>query len=216
MRLVKNRPEQLRRWWLSLLVSFGCLIGAGEILLPIAFASIFVDVAEQIGLDCPHFNGMTGAFVLAEITGSGGALFDYDNDGDLDVYCVQGALLGTSNEMSQALFPWPEKTPPQDRLYRNDLVVGPDGDRQLRFTEVTEQSGIQARGYGMGVATGDINNDGWLDLFVSNYGQNQLFQNQGDGTFVEVGQAAGIAQAQRWSTSAAFLTMTGTGGSTCM
>lgn len=186
-------------------MSFGGLFGPGGALVTVTAASIFVEVAQQTGLDCRHFNGMTGAFVLAEITGAGGALFDYDNDGDLDIYCVQGALLGSGSQMSQAVFPWPEKTPPQDRLYRNDLRVEPDGSRRLRFTEVTEQSGIRALGYGMGVATGDINNDGWLDLFVSNYGQNQLFQNQGDRTFVEVSAAAGIAQAQRWSTSAAFV-----------
>lgn len=191
-----------------------CLLVAGVVGLacsarvwaaePSPTSPIFVDVAGQTGLDCQHFNGMTGALLLPEITGAGGALFDYDGDGDLDVYCVQGALLGAGSQMDQAVFPWPGPRPPKDRLYRNDLVISPDGSRQLRFTDVTDQSGIQAPGYGMGVATGDINNDGWPDLFVTNYGANQLFQNQGDGTFAEVSATAGIGQARVWSTSAAF------------
>lgn len=189
------------RWYLSLLLaSLAC--GLGYASPPYgAETEVFVDVADQAGLECVHFNGMSGTMLLPEITGSGGALFDYDSDGDLDVYCVQGALLGQNARgitMAEALFPWSGSTPPQnrlDRLYRNDLIVRPDGSRQLHFTDVTAASLIVAPGYGMGVATGDIDNDGWIDLYVTNYGPNQLFHNQGNGTLRDVSEAAGITRA---------------------
>ena len=76
------------------------------------------------------------------------------------------------------------------RLYRNDLEVRPDGTRTLRFTDVTAASGIVTRGYGMGVAAGDIDNDGWIDLYVTGFGRNQMFRNNGDGTFADVSLAS--------------------------
>ena len=85
------------------------------------------------------------------------ALLDYDNDGDLDVYVVQGQMLG-GKPMSTAVFP--AKGSLRDRLFRNDSVVNADGTRTLRFTDVTELSGINIQSFGMGVATGDFNNDG--------------------------------------------------------
>ncbi len=198
-----------RRWYLSLLLA-SLAYGLGYPSLPHgAETAVFVDVAGQTGLECVHFNGMSGAMLLPEITGSGGAVFDYDNDGDLDIYCVQGALLGHSagdTKMAEPLFPWSGTAPPQnrlDRLYRNDLIVRPDGSRQLRFTDVTAHSLIVAPGYGMGVATGDIDNDGWIDLYVTNYGLNQLFHNQGDGTFKARTGTAQLGKAV-WSTSAVF------------
>src|SRR5262245_48053874 len=112
----------------------------------------FVDRAAQVGLDFVHVNGMSGRLYMVEILAPGVALFDYDNDGDLDVYLVQGTGL--------------ERRPPglNDRLYRNDVRINADGTRVLRFTDVTRESRIEARGYGMGVAAGDFNNDGWVDL----------------------------------------------------
>ena len=80
----------------------------------------------------------------------------------------------------------PKGLPLADRLYRNDLAVHARGERTLRFTDVTDESGVRARGYGMGVATGDIDNDGWGDLYLTRFGANQMFRNRGDGTFVEV------------------------------
>ena len=206
----EHSPQTFRRWSLSLvLVSLVCGLGyASQLHGTETDTAVFVDVAAQTGLDCLHFNGMTGATLLPEITGSGGALFDYDNDGDLDVYCVQGALLGPGDlTMTEALFPWSGTRPaqnPLDRLYRNDLNVRPDGSRQLRFTDVTAQSQIAAPRYGMGVATGDIDNDGWIDLYVTNYGVNQFFRNQGDGTFTDKTAQAQLGTAGVWSTSAAF------------
>ncbi len=163
---------------------------------------VFVDVAPASGIDFKHFNGMTGNFTIAEITGQGAGLVDYDGDGDLDVYLVQGQLLGTS--MSEAVFPWRGPKPPTDRLFRNDLVVREDGTRKLRFTDVTSKSGIASDGYGMGVATGDFDNDGHVDLYITNLGSNHLYRNRGDATFEDVTAAAGVDD-PRWSTCAAFV-----------
>ena len=163
---------------------------------------IFVDQARSAGIEFTHFNGMTGHFTIAEITGQGAGLVDFDGDGDLDVYLVQGRLLGKS--MSEAVFPWRGSEPPADRLYRNDLAVNSDGSRRLKFTDVTRASGIVAHGYGMGVATGDYDNDGDVDLYITNLGSNQLYRNRGNGTFEDVTSKAGVDD-PRWSTCAAFV-----------
>jgi len=143
----------------------------------------FVDVTSQSGLDFVHANGAKGGLLLPEVIGSGGALFDYDNDGDLDVFLVQSS--GPSV------------------LFRNDLTGKADGTRTLHFTDVTKASGIVATGYGMGAATGDFDNDGWIDLYVTNLGSNQLFRNNGNGTFTDVTGKSGTDD-PRWSTSATF------------
>jgi hypothetical protein len=152
---------------------------------------------------------MSGEYYFPEMTGQGGALIDFDNDGDLDVYLVQGSLLGKGKTMKDALYPIDEN-PPRDRLFRNDLVVKTDGTRELAFTDVTGASGIEATGYGMGVAVGDFDNDGRDDLYVTNFGNNQLWRNNGDGTFSDVTQKAGV-QDDSWSTSAAFFDYDGDG-----
>ncbi len=146
---------------------------------------------------------MTGKFYLPEITGSGAALFDFDNDGDLDVFIVQGNVLEPNTRAGSTQFPWRGTESPRGRLFRNDLVVAKDGSRTLKFTDVTEKSGIVADGYGMGAAVGDINNDGWPDLYLTNLGHNQMYLNQGDGTFVDVTKKTGTDDL-RWSTSASF------------
>jgi hypothetical protein len=157
----------------------------------------FVDVTRQSGLDFVHANGAVGKLLLPEVIGSGGALFDYDNDGDLDVFLVQGSRLSTLGS---------GKDVPSSgsRLFRNDLTVNSDGTRSLRFTDVTKASGIVATGDGMGAATGDFDNDGWIDLYVTSLGSNRLFRNNGDGTFADVTTKAG-ADDSRWSTSATFV-----------
>ena len=164
---------------------------------------LFSDQAEAAGIDFVHFNGMSGEKYYCEMVGSGGALFDYDNDGDLDVYIVQGNMLGPGKDLEDALFPPRIPGPPRDRLYRNDLEIRADGSRVLRFTDVTGESGIVATGYGMGAAAADVDNDGWIDLYVTNFGRNQLFRNNGDGSFSEA--ALPDEAANRWSVSAAFL-----------
>ncbi len=161
---------------------------------------VFRDVAAETGLLFHHFTGATGEYFLPEIMGAGVALFDYDGDGDLDIYLLQGTLLDPRKSLKQALFPPPRDHWPGHRLFRNDLI--PSG--KLRFTDVTEQSGLGFVGYGMGVAVGDFDNDGHLDLYVTNFGSNILYRNNGNGTFTDVTREAGLEKVG-WSTSAAFL-----------
>src|SRR6185503_1088704 len=130
-------------------------------LFSLAAQPVFKDVAEQVGLRFQHYNGMTGKFYLPEITGSGAALLDFDNDGDLDGFLVQGNVLDPNTKAIGSA---------RGKLFRNDLNV----KHTLAFTDVTEQSGIAATGYGMGAAVGDINNDGLPDLYLTNLGSNQM------------------------------------------
>jgi hypothetical protein len=150
---------------------------------------VFHEAAAESGLRFRHFNGMSGEHYLPEIMGAGGALFDYDNDGDLDVYLVQGGPLDPAGSEDGS----------GDRLFRNDLHDG-----RAAFTDVTVDSGIIGLGYGMGVATGDYDNDGWIDLYVTNFGPNRLLRNRGDGTFEDVTEQTGTDD-PRWSVPAAFV-----------
>lgn len=166
-------------------------------------ATIFKDVSEQAGLKFQHYNGMTGKFYLPEITGSGAALFDFDNDGDLDVFLVQGNVLEPNTKPNGTLFPWRGPEPPRGKLFRNDLASSKDGERRFSFTDVTQTSGIEASGYGMGAAVGDVNNDGLPDLYLTNLGSNQMYLNKGGGKFVDVTKESRTDD-PRWSTSASF------------
>jgi hypothetical protein len=174
-----------------------------------AAGPIFVDRAGEWGLDFVHFNGMTGEYYFPEMTGQGCAVLDYDGDGDLDLYLVQGALLA-GDTMDEALFPYAGGGEPRDRLYRNDTVPLPGGAWEPRFVDVTDASGLAATGFGMGVATGDYDGDGWTDLYLTNYGPNQLWSNRGDGTFADVTAEAGVGD-PAWSSSASFLDYDGDG-----
>lgn len=162
------------------------------------------DVTDTTGLDFTHFNGMTGERFFVETVGSGVALFDMDNDGDLDLYFVQGNLLQDREQtktMDEAIFPH-DPARLQDELWRNELAE----TGELKFTNVTSISGLKATGYGMGVATGDVDNDGRVDLYVTNFGSNQLWRNCTKGTqvcFEDVTATSGVGDA-RWSTSASF------------
>ena len=164
-------------------------------------AEWFTDRARETGLDFVHFNGMTGAFVFAEVIPPGVALLDYDNDGDLDVFAAQGQML-EKKPSSEALHTPP--VPLSSRLFRNELDVHLDGTRTLRFTDVTSTSGIEVRGYAMGAAAGDFDNNGCVDLYVTNLERSQLFRNNCDGTFIDVSKASG-AESSGWSVSAAFV-----------
>ena len=155
----------------------------------------FREVAEETGLVFKHDSGLEGELWTLEITGSGVAVLDYDNDGRMDVYAVQG---GPIRDRKGVL--------PSDRLFRN---VG--NDTGLRFEDVSEQTGLDkiAHSYGMGIATGDLDNDGDVDIFLANFGTNQLLENK-DGKFVDATAEAGITGAE-WSLSASLADLNGDG-----
>ena len=159
----------------------------------------FTDEAAAAGIHFVHFNGMSGEFHFSEMVGPGAALLDVDNDGDLDAYLIQGQMLGPGGTPAA-----PSQEPLTDRLYRNDLA-GPAGSSgALRFTDVTAASGLDVRSYGMGVATGDFDNDGWVDVYRTRLGPNQLFRNNRDGTFTDVTERSGTGD-PAWSVSASFV-----------
>jgi enediyne biosynthesis protein E4 len=156
----------------------------------------FTDVTHAVGIDFKHENSATSSKYLVETMGGGVALFDYDNDGRLDVFFTNGARIDDPMPPGKL----PDKSDPKfwNRLYRQDA----DGT----FSDVTEKAGLTGmpqNRYGMGAAVGDYDNDGFPDLYVTNYGGNTLYRNNGDGTFSDVTQKAGVA-ASGWSTSAGF------------
>jgi hypothetical protein len=146
----------------------------------------FSDVAAQSGLRFTQVNGATPHKYFPETMGGGGAFIDYDGDGDLDVFAINGAWIEG---------PPPGTPPPVDALFRNDGAAG--------FAEVGAQAGVAHPGFGMGCAVGDYDNDGDADLYLSSYGPNALYRNQGRGRFAEIGARAGVAD-PRWSASCAF------------
>ena len=189
-----------------------CLIGckpAEKTATVAAQAEWFVDRTEETGLTFTHFNGMTGDFYYPEVMPPGVALLDFDNDGDLDVFVIQGAMF--SGKLIDAALS-PPKSPLSSRLFRNEVgpvlsdrpaLADPKGPA-LHFTDVTEQARIDVRGYGMGAAAGDYNNDGCVDLYVTKLGSNQLLRNNCDGTFTDATAVSRTAD-PGWSVSAAFV-----------
>ena len=180
----------------------GYLVGLSVFLLAChsaQHAPLLEDVAKKTGVDFWQSSGAMGEYLLPEITGSGGALLDYDNDGDLDIYLVQGTPVDAKGG-GKLVVPPPPGWKPGNRLFRNNL----SRTGKLSFTDVTEQAGVGYRGVGMGVAAGDFDNDGYTDLYVTNFGHNVLYHNNGNGTFTDVTAAAGVASSG-WSTSAAFI-----------
>jgi hypothetical protein len=174
--------------------------------LPLPEGPLFVDVTEASGIHFVHFNGMTGAHYMPENIGAGGALLDYDGDGDLDLYLVQGRPLGPGARM-----PGPPLT---DRLYRNDTRRDGGGPPELRFTDVTAEARLPEALYGMGAAAGDYDNDGLPDLYVTAFGPNRLLRNRGpssDGAAFEDVTAASGTDDPRWSVPALFLDYDGDG-----
>jgi hypothetical protein len=154
----------------------------------------FADVTEKSRVNFRYLSSHTTKKYLPETMGAGVALFDYDNDGRLDLFLVNGAPIEDPTEKGTI----PRKTGPEywNRLFHQK----PDGT----FEDVTEKAGLQGAGYGMGVAVGDFDNDGFEDLYVTAYGGNKLYHNNGDGTFTDVTEKAGVG-GSGWSTSAAWV-----------
>lgn len=172
-----------------------------------AVQPIFADQTASLGVDFVHQNGMTGKLYFAEMAGSGSALFDADGDGDLDLYLVQGGPLERAPSSRPSGERQAAARPPSDRLYRNDLYQDAEGVTRARFVDVTAEAGLgEATGYGMGVAAGDFDNDGRIDLFLTNLGSNQLWRNVStpDGlAFEDVTDGSGTED-PRWSVPALF------------
>jgi enediyne biosynthesis protein E4 len=167
---------------------------------PDSLAESFVDMTEHAKIHFLHQAPHSSHKYLIETMGSGVALFDADNDGRLDIFLANGAPFGDIVPKGTI----PQKTGP---LYWNRFYhQKPDGT----FEDWTEKAGLQGAGYGMGVAVGDYDNDGYEDIYVTAYGGNQLFHNNGDGTFTDVTQKAGV-RGSGWSTSAAWIDLDGDG-----
>ena len=157
-----------------------------------AFAEVqFVDTTLAAGITFRHVDGRTGGKFLIETLGSGALFFDFDVDGHLDLYVVNATYIPP---------PVGEKPShthlPQNKLYRNN------GDGT--FSDITDSAGVGDIGYGVGCTSADVNNDGYPEIYVTNYGPNRLYYNNGDGTFTDVTQKAGVDD-ERWGTSCAFL-----------
>ncbi|MBI1929140.1 CRTAC1 family protein [Candidatus Poribacteria bacterium] len=148
----------------------------------------FTEVTSQAGIHFQHTDGRSGRRYFIETLGSGAAWFDYDRDGDLDIYFVNGTDLLPSPKGKGGV-------PPTNALYRNN------GDGT--FTDVTSEAGVSDGRYGFGCCVGDYDNDGFPELYVTNFGPNVLYHNNGDGTFTDVTAQAGVGD-ERWGTSAAF------------
>ena len=147
---------------------------------------VFRDVTKETGITFRHTDGSSGKRYIMETVAGGLALFDYDNDGDVDIYFLNGApLKGAKFDV-----------PPKNVLYRNE--------GNWKFTDVTKQARVGDMGYGLGVAAGDYDNDGDLDIYINNHGPNVLYRNDGNGRFSDVTEQANVDD-ERWSAGAAFV-----------
>ena len=153
-----------------------------------------VDFTNQTGIDFVHYDGATGQRYIVETMSAGLASFDYDGDGDQDLYFLSG-----STQPPTA----PNGRPSINRLYRND--------GNFHFTDVTLQAGVGDPGHGMGVTVGDIDNDGYLDIYVNNFGPNVLYVNNGDGTFRDATDEAGVACGNKVGAGCCFFDKEGDG-----
>ncbi len=147
--------------------------------------SYFADITVEAGIDFDHDPGVEGFYWAPEVMGSGGAFLDFDGDGDLDIYLLQGGYLPESKNKNEK----------PNQLFRQN--------QNGSFEDVTATSGLGNTGYGTGVAVGDIDNDGLVDVYVANYGPDALFRNQGGGKFADITASAGIVD-NAWSASVGF------------
>ena len=156
----------------------------------------FVDVAEEVGLDFTHISGSPEQHFIIEAMAGGAAFLDYDGDGYLDLFLINSTRVDETPEGAY------------NRLYRN--MAGGVGEESRVFRDVTEAAGLKHSGWGMGCAVGDYDNDGNVDLYLTYWGPNRLYRNEGDGRFTEVSQEAGVDD-ERWGSSAAFGDVDGDG-----
>jgi hypothetical protein len=147
------------------------------------------NVTSESGVQFKHTDASDGKYYLHEAMSAGLALFDYDLDGDIDIYFLNGGLPPGNRS----------DDPPRNGLFRND--------GKWKFTDVTLQAGVGDTGHGLGVAVGDYDNDGDPDLYVTNFGPNVLYRNNGDGTFTDVTRIAGVGNGSRFGAGTSFLDM---------
>ena len=170
-------------WWLRILVSITLIPHlAAESKCPIQFQ----DMTRQTGINFVHTDGSSGKRYIVETVASGLATFDYNGDGKIDIYFLNGRPLPGSSAKAG-----------RNALYRND--------GNWKFTDVTEQAGVGGTGYALGVCTGDYNNDGYPDIYVNNFGRNVLYRNNGNGTFTDATKAAGLELDNHVGAGACFL-----------
>ena len=179
-----------RRSFLQGLGTLAGVLSLGENPLSAAYSAPHTFPFEEVppessGIQWVHTAGKSPEKYLPETSGAGCAFLDYDNDGWMDIYLVNSGKCDFYNPPH----------PLRNALYRNN--------RDGTFTDVTEQAGVVGGGYGMGVAVGDYDGDGFPDLYVTQYGRNILYHNNGDGTFTDVTEKAGVA-ASGWSSSAVW------------
>jgi len=147
---------------------------------------VFTDITRMAGIEVRHVNGASADKHLVETMGSGALFFDFDNDGWIDIFVVDGGSLADAAVAKTA----------RDRLFRNR--------RDGTFADVSATSGIQHRGYGMGACAGDVDNDGWVDLYITTFGRNVLYRNNRGTSFTDVTDGAGVGGPAQWTTSCAF------------
>ena len=190
----------MRSVWLVLSILFAVGVGWPQAPVPYPATSAhpepawFVDVAGKAGITVRNVNGgaATKKYII-EATGSGVGILDYDRDGWPDIFLVNGTLLPASGGKAEA-----KAAPPSSHLFHNNH----DGT----FTDVTAKAGLTGSAWGQGVCVGDYDNDGYDDLFVTQYGKNRLYHNERNGTFKEVAESAGVAgNGQEWGTGCAFI-----------
>ena len=175
--------------WVIALVTMSMSISTSTSTSEAESRVIFVDRTAEAAISFRHENAATDEKYMVETMGAGGGFFDYDGDGDLDIYLVNGARHPGLEESAGS------RAPPTNVLYRND--------GEGRFTDTTALAGVGDTGFGMGMAAADYDNDGDVDLYVTNFGDNVFYRNNGDGTFTDITAHAGVATGG-WSTSAAF------------
>ena len=168
-----------------------CIVFSFILSMPVPAEVQFVDATAAAGITFRHIDGRTGEKYLIETLGSGALFFDFDVDGALDLYIVNATHIPppVAEDSSQTHLP-------RNTLYRNN------GDGT--FTDITQKAGVGDTGYGAGCTSADIDNDGYPEIYITNYGHNRLYHNNRDGTFTDITQKAGVGD-ERWGTSCAFL-----------